>query len=185
MKEKGLMKTSCHSKGVITTEESKTVRHSEVILRSNVEVRPYSESLKKTGLPRSRWLLAMTGFTLAEVLITLSILGVVAAISIPNIIQQYQKRVTVTKLQKVYSELNKAVTNIKLLTGCQTLTCAGLGDIESKEITEDFIKKAGFKNYSSFGGGGYQFCTYGINYSSALSCFNNIYTNKSTGIGYR
>ena len=37
-------------------------------------------------------------FTLAEVLITLVIIGVVAAISIFNIVQNYQKRITVTGL---------------------------------------------------------------------------------------
>ena len=36
-------------------------------------------------------------FTLAEVLITLGIIGVVAAITIPNLITHYQKKQTVTK----------------------------------------------------------------------------------------
>ena len=48
------------------------------------------------------------GFTLAEVLITLGIIGVVAAITIPNLITSYQKHVTVTKLQKAISVLNQA-----------------------------------------------------------------------------
>ena len=47
-------------------------------------------------------------FTLAEVLITLAIIGVVAAITIPSVVQKYQERVTVTKLKKVYSTLNQA-----------------------------------------------------------------------------
>ena len=47
-------------------------------------------------------------FTLAEVLITLGIIGVVAALTIPNVIKQYQDRVTVAKLQKAYSVLNQA-----------------------------------------------------------------------------
>ena len=46
-------------------------------------------------------------FTLAEVLITLSILGVVAAISIPNIIQNYQKQATVSRLKMAYSMLDR------------------------------------------------------------------------------
>ena len=48
------------------------------------------------------------GFTLAEVLITLGIIGVVAAITIPNLITNYQKHVTVTKLQRAISVLNQA-----------------------------------------------------------------------------
>ena len=48
------------------------------------------------------------GFTLAEVLITLGIIGVVAAMTIPNLITSHQKRVTVTKLQKAISVINQA-----------------------------------------------------------------------------
>lgn len=42
-------------------------------------------------------------FTLAEVLITLGIIGVVAAITLPTLIQNYQKHVFVTRLQKAIS----------------------------------------------------------------------------------
>ena len=37
-------------------------------------------------------------FTLAEVLITLGIIGVVAAMTIPSLINAYRERVTVTKV---------------------------------------------------------------------------------------
>ena len=47
-------------------------------------------------------------FTLAEVLITLSILGIVAAISIPNLIQNYKEKTTITRLKKAYSYLQNA-----------------------------------------------------------------------------
>ena len=48
------------------------------------------------------------GFTLAEVLITLGIIGVVAAMTIPTLIAKTQKNQTVTKLQKAISVLNQA-----------------------------------------------------------------------------
>ncbi len=48
------------------------------------------------------------GFTLAETLITLGIIGVVAAITIPNLISTHQKKTTVTKLQKAISIINQA-----------------------------------------------------------------------------
>ncbi len=48
------------------------------------------------------------GFTLAEVLITLGIIGVVAAMTMPTLIQNYQKEVTVTSLKKMYSTLTQA-----------------------------------------------------------------------------
>ena len=48
-------------------------------------------------------------FTLAEVLITLGIIGVVAAMTLPTLVQNYQKRVVETRLQKFYSAINQAV----------------------------------------------------------------------------
>ena len=45
---------------------------------------------------------------MAEVLITLGIIGVVAALTIPSVIINYQKKETVTKLKKVYTTLSNA-----------------------------------------------------------------------------
>ena len=49
-----------------------------------------------------------SAFTLAETLITLGIIGVVAAMTIPNLIAKYQKEQTVIKLKKAISVLNQA-----------------------------------------------------------------------------
>ena len=51
---------------------------------------------------------ARFGFTLAEVLITLGIIGVVAALTISTVIQKYNEKVTVTQLEKTYSILSQA-----------------------------------------------------------------------------
>ena len=48
-------------------------------------------------------------FTLAEILITLGVIGVVAAMTMPILIKKYQQQVTVTQLKKAYTELNQAV----------------------------------------------------------------------------
>lgn len=48
-------------------------------------------------------------FTLAEVLITLGIIGVVAAMTMPVLIGNYQKTQTVNQLKKAYSEISQAV----------------------------------------------------------------------------
>ena len=48
-------------------------------------------------------------FTLAEVLITLGIIGVVAAMTLPALIQKNNNRVVETRLQKFYSSINQAV----------------------------------------------------------------------------
>lgn len=49
-----------------------------------------------------------SGFTLAEVLITLGIIGVVAAITITTFTYNIKTKQTVTRLKKVNSELNQA-----------------------------------------------------------------------------
>ena len=49
-----------------------------------------------------------TGFTLAEVLITLGIIGIVAALTIPNLLANYRKTVTVNKVKKFYSMMSQA-----------------------------------------------------------------------------
>ena len=48
-------------------------------------------------------------FTLAEVLITLGIIGVVAAMTLPTLINNYKKQVTITHLQKFYTTINQAL----------------------------------------------------------------------------
>jgi prepilin-type N-terminal cleavage/methylation domain-containing protein len=48
-------------------------------------------------------------FTLAEVLITLGIIGIIAALTMPALIQHYRKKAVETKLQKFYSVMNQAV----------------------------------------------------------------------------
>ena len=48
-------------------------------------------------------------FTLAEVLITLGIIGVVAAMTLPTLIANYNKQVAATKLKKFYTIMNQAV----------------------------------------------------------------------------
>lgn len=48
-------------------------------------------------------------FTLAEVLITLGIIGVVAAMTLPSIVRNYKKKVVETKLQRFYSVANNAL----------------------------------------------------------------------------
>ncbi len=49
------------------------------------------------------------GFTLAEVLITLGIIGIVAAMTLPSIIQKNNNQVVEARLKKFYSAINQAV----------------------------------------------------------------------------
>ena len=49
------------------------------------------------------------GFTLAEVLITLGIIGIVATLTTPVLIERHREQVTVAKVKKFYSTINQAL----------------------------------------------------------------------------
>ena len=53
------------------------------------------------------------GFTLAEVLITLTIIGVIAAITIPNLMQSYKKHQVEVSLKAAYSIIYNALMSAK------------------------------------------------------------------------
>ena len=72
---------------------------------NNIPKRTYSLIDLLTYSPKK-----MSAFTLAEVLITLGIIGVVAAMTIPSLITQHQKHVTVNKLKKALSIIEQAFT---------------------------------------------------------------------------
>ncbi|MBR1753551.1 pilin, partial [bacterium] len=57
---------------------------------------------------RRSLLLPLRGFTLAEVLITLGIIGVVAALTIPTLMQNLNRRDTVAKVRSAYSTFSNA-----------------------------------------------------------------------------
>lgn len=65
-------------------------------------------------------------FTLAEVLITLGIIGIVAAMTIPTLIANYQKAQYVTALKKAYSEISEALKLVANDYDCSDLRCTGI-----------------------------------------------------------
>ena len=111
------------------------------------------------------------GFTLAEILISLLILGVIASLTIPSLIQNTQKKEEVVKIKKGLSVLNQAVAMDKALSGedlsqyenCWKLTqmfpkrlsATYLGEVDSNEFafkTQDgliFNCKSGMENFNA------------------------------------
>ena len=63
------------------------------------------------------------GFTLAEVLITLVIIGVIATITIPNLYSKYQKHVWATALKKQFT----IISNVQQIINRELNTSADLG----------------------------------------------------------
>ncbi|MBO6088683.1 type II secretion system protein [bacterium] len=101
------------------------------------------------------------GFTLAEVLITLGVIGVVAAITIPNLVKNYQKKAWTTQLQKSYSMLEQsfqkmlADDGVSKLSDTQvwaskgTISCTFFGGYGSVSFLDDRCKDFlnNLKNY--------------------------------------
>ncbi len=56
-------------------------------------------------------------FTLAEVLITLGIIGIIAAITIPTLVQNYQKTQYVASLKKAYTQMNQVLLQMAIDNG--------------------------------------------------------------------
>lgn len=80
-------------------------------------------------------------FTLAEVLITLGIIGIVAAMTMPVLIQKNRANVVETRLQKFYSIINQSITLAELDYGNKA-------DWVSAD-TQDFFDKY-LKNYLKY-----------------------------------
>ncbi len=74
-----------------------------------------------------------SAFTLAEVLITLGIIGVIAAITIPGLMTKYKRTVAEIRLKKAYSVVNQAFG----------LAAEEYGDVDSwpHENPEKFMKE--------------------------------------------
>ena len=73
----------------------------------NKRVQSLVESYKSTVIYRN---INRNAFTLAEVLITLGIIGVVAALTMPSLIGNYKKQQAIQQLKKAYSVLSQAYT---------------------------------------------------------------------------
>lgn len=71
-----------------------------------------SNVLRYNMLNQSRF----SGFTLAEVLITLGIISVVAAMTLPSLMNKIQKRDTAARLKKFYSAMNRRLTGLPSIT---------------------------------------------------------------------
>ena len=63
------------------------------------------------------------GFTLAEVLITLGIIGVVAALTIPTLVSKYKEKVLVSQVKQAHSQLINAIQLYVAKNNCTNMLC--------------------------------------------------------------
>ena len=92
---------------------------SKTVLLSDWQIRPTAKSVScrhsNTDLHKK------VAFTLAEVLITLGIIGIVAALTLPSVINKYRSFVLEQQFKKSYSNLSQTIINMKRDTGIENL----------------------------------------------------------------
>ena len=91
---------------------------------------------------------------MAEVLITLGIIGVVAAITLPTLIKNYQKTVWVNQLKKASSTLSEGFKQMVAREGCTSLECIGICDyttvtgidVSKEDVRQRFVNTFKLEN---------------------------------------
>ncbi len=84
-----------------------------------------------------RTLSSRKAFTLAEVLVTLGIIGVVSAMTVPALMQNHQRKTYVTQMHKFYNELQQAAQQYMTDRNAVNLREAGLTD---QAALNNFVK---------------------------------------------
>ena len=101
----------------VLAESNGIKHHPEPKAKDPIKMQVDSSSSHKTILncfvrqsaPNDRKKSKHAAFTMAEVLITLGIIGIVAAMTLPGVIEGYQKAETVNRLKKAYSVMAQAI----------------------------------------------------------------------------
>ncbi len=113
----------CKNIGEIKMEQNKSVKRlvDEKVTRHDGDSGNLQSLLKVKNLKTYRLNDLTTSkkaaFTLAETLITLAVIGIVAAMTIPTLINNYQEKVTIVKVKKIYSVISNAYEMSKIENG--------------------------------------------------------------------
>lgn len=78
------------------------------------------------------------GFTLTEVLITLSIVGVISAMTVPTLMNKYQKEAQAVQIRKASQEFANAIDMYITAEGKTTLAATGIFDDVDEFIEDNF-----------------------------------------------
>lgn len=110
--------------------------------------------------------LIFNGFTLAEVLITLGIIGIIAAMTIPTLMQNQRNAATITSVKKAYSTLTNAFTSAVQDNGLASSWPSVGGSLSVFSTLETYLKFSKSCNsntgcfpdvdYKTLNGGGYE-----------------------------
>ena len=99
---------------IFTKTNHKTQCHSELVSESHVVKIPHQVRDDKRGIPL---LCKALAFTLAETLIVMGIIGVVAALTIPNLNSSTADKEKVAKVKKIYQNLGDAFGRAQAVYG--------------------------------------------------------------------
>ncbi len=151
-----------HWKRVSEGHERGFLQRRMSLLNDSKESRYDTESSCKTHVAgevttlrkRTYSLFKKCAFTLAEVLITLGIIGVVAASTIPSLVSHYQRKVLETQFKKSYSVLSQSMISVQ----SEFLSCpAGSAEEIKKLLFSQFNNlgssansKLGYDNFKTY-----------------------------------
>lgn len=133
------------------------------------------------------------GFTLAEVLITLGIIGIVAAMTLPTLVNKYQTKVLETGLKKSYANLQNAYIMTKANLGVTNLIDAYASALDNgvcpykEEFENEFarniktIKKVKVYPFTTYSGKYVANITGGSNNSDMPQALNILPDGSSIG----
>ena len=79
------------------------------------------------------------GFTMAEILLSLTIIGVVAAVTLPSLTGNINERTWNTQRKALYARFSQAIALMPALNGYGTFTEDESGSITEDNVTETFI----------------------------------------------
>lgn len=90
-------------------------------------------------MPRGGVFYSKISFTLSEVLITLVIIGIISAVTIPFIIANYQEQERIAKARKMYSTLANAMTYVKAEGGDFIFSVLNSGNEQSYNTLKNWF----------------------------------------------
>ena len=159
------MNASRHCKTYNEIDKEANTNYNSNIMNYKSENKTVSEAHSKHLVPYCLSNLVFSkkvAFTLAEILITLGIIGIVAAMTIPTLISKYQEKVLENQFKKSYAILNQALLsaqsqfgylpkcyypweggNLTEMSDCQQLTANFLASLKITKTCKDHAYEKG------------------------------------------
>ena len=125
-------------------------------------------------------------FTLAEVLITLVVIGIIAAVTVPVVMANHKKTETATRLKKFYANLSNAVKLAEIENGTSVVEWmedegSQVGAPVMKNIWDKYLYK--YLPYNDYIDSDEFESSYGFEYThGALACGSAIILNDGTAV---